>query len=368
MDESKRKISQFSNNIFLCQLYYFLFNGIYQPELRDEYIKIEEEGIFKLEILKANPNFSSELIGNLNDRLNQVKAQFIAQSPYRQKCGDDDLIQFWRTYSLNQKILRVDGIRLYDFLTLFDITDFLRNGYFLQDLFCGYQAGGDYEYKSDCLDILNSAIYYYNEAYDYENGLKVVLDYSQIDADKLKCYEMKRIYTAEEVTFKNYREAYINLLFFIEAFINSVGYNAILESNSYTPEQINRLHGFSLSKRNNRILYSNISKKMEDIAFIISGIKIDLNQSPYKDYVKSEVEIRNKYIHSSPYDEKVKLNYTRINWKDKCLILIETFTLEILEAFWKHCYPKRNFPPYIFNGFCMGTFKGFQSKGVLANK
>lgn len=369
MLDSKVKINEFVNNLVISQFYYSLFAGNYSSEVLKEYIEIEETGIFKLEVLKYHPNFSIDFISELDSRLVKIKTHFVEKSFFKQIGSDNELIEFWRKYRNNEKQreIRLDGIRLYDLAKLFDITEHLKMGFFLQDLFCGYQSKDYFEYRSDCLDILNSAIYYFNEAYDYEIGNKTVFTYNQIDVDKLRTHEFKRIYTAEEVAYKNYRESYINILFFIEAFINAIGYNAILEPNTYSQEQINKLHGFSLAKKNDRIIYSNISTKLQDISTIISGVPIDLRQSPYCDYIKSEVEIRNKYIHSAPHEEKEKLNYSRINWKDKCHFLIESFAIKILEAIWTQCYPQRNFPPYIFNGFYMGTFKGFQSKGVLAN-
>ncbi|MBK8329356.1 MAG: hypothetical protein IPL09_07775 [Bacteroidetes bacterium] len=214
---------------------------------------------------------------------------------------------------------------------------------------------------------MQSAIYYYNEAYDYEIGNKTVLDYSQIDVTSLRPNEFKRIFMAHEVAYKNYREAYINLLFFIESFINAIGYNAILEPNCFTEEQVNRLHGFFIPKRNNYKKYSDIPTKIKDISRIISGVEIDVTISPYMDYIKGVVEIRNKYIHSSPFEAKASLNYTRINWKQKCLLLIESFALELIQKIWMHCYSNKRFPPFVYNGFYLGTFKGYQSKGVTAN-
>lgn len=304
----------------------------------------------------------------LNERLLKIKESFIKDACFRQICTDDYIIAFWKKYSHSNKILRVEGIRFHELATIFDIADFLKNGYFLQDVFCGYQSKGRYEYKSDCLDILDSAIYYYNEAYDHETGNKKVVDYSQIETSSIKPHEFKRIYSADEVVYKNYREAYINLLFFIESFINSIGYNAILEPNSFTTDQVNRLQGFRLAPKNNRILYSNISQKIEDISVIISGNKIDLTKHPFVDYIKQEVEIRNKYIHSSPFEEKEKMNYSRINWKQKAIDVINGFAIEsLLMKLWSHCYPSRKFPAFIYNGFYLGTFKGFQSRGVAVN-
>jgi len=362
----KKDISlEFSDNIYYCQFYYFLFHGLYEPDILKEYIEIEENGI---QLLMINSGIQNDEIHLLNERLLTIKKSFAKDACFEQKCSDDYLISFWKKYSHSNKILRVEGIRFHELATIFDITEFLKNGYFLQDVFCGYQSKGKYEYKSDCLDILDSAIYYYNEAYDHETGNKKVIDYRQIETSSIKPFEFKRIYSSEEVVYKNYREAYINLLFFIESFINSIGYNAILEPNSFSTDQVNRLQGFWLARKNNRIMYSNISQKIEDISEIISGNKIDLTKYPFVDYIKQEIEIRNKYIHSSPFEEKEKLNYSRINWKQKAIDLINEFAIEsLLMKLWSHCYPPRKFPAFIYNGFYLGTFKGFQSRGVAVN-
>jgi hypothetical protein len=356
---------EFSSNIYYCQFYYFVFHGLYEPEILKEYIEIEKKGI---QLLMLNSNVQNDTIHLLNERLLIIKKCFIKDACFKQKCADEYLVSFWKKYSNSNKILRVEGIRLHELSIIFDITDFLKNGYFLQDVFCGYQSKGRYEYRSACLDILDSAIYYYNEAYDHETGNKKVVDYSQIETNSIKMNEFKRIYSAEEVVYKNYRETYINLLFFIESFINSIGYNAILEPNCFSADEVNRLQGFKIAQKNNRIIYSNISQKIEDISFIISGSKIDLTKYPFVDYIKQEVEIRNKYIHSSPFEEKEKINYSRINWKQKAIDLINGFAIEsLLMKLWSHCYPQRRFPPFVFNGFYLGTFKGFQSKGVALN-
>lgn len=363
---SNKDISlEFSRTIYYCQFYYFIFHGLYEHDILKEYIEIEEKGI---QLLSLNSNIQNDTIHLLNERLSSIKKYFVKDACFKQKCTDEYLISFWEKYSHSNKNIRVEGIRFHELAIIFDITDFLKNGYFLQDVFCGYQSKGRYEYKSDCLDILNTAIYYYNEAYDHETGNKKVVDYSQIETGTIKLNEFKRIYSAEKVVYKNYREAYINLLFFIESFINSIGYNAILEPNSFSTDQLNRLQGFRVASKNNRVIYSNISQKIEDIALIISGKKIDLTKYPFVEYIKQEVEIRNKYIHSSPFEEKEKMNYTRINWKQKSIDLINEFAIEsLLMKLWSHCYPKRNFPAYVYNGFYLGTFKGFQSRGVAVN-
>jgi hypothetical protein len=366
MDLIKDISLKLSGNIYYCQFYYFVFHGLYEADVLKEYIEIEEAGI---KLLSRGSNTEYDLLTSTNERLLKIKECFIKDACFKQKCTDEHLASFWKKYTHSNKALRVEGIRFHELSIIFDITDFLKNGFFLHDVFCGYQSKGKYEYRSDCLDILDSAIYYYNEAYDHETGNKKVLDYSQIETSTIKTYEFKRIYSAEEVTYKNYREAYINLLFFVESFINSIGYNAILEPNSFSVDEVNRLQGFKIAQKNSRVIYSNISQKIDDIAFIISGNKIDLTKYPFVDYIKQEVEIRNKYIHSSPFEEKEKLNYSRINWKQKAIDLINGFAIEALTMkLWTHCYPQRRFPAFIFNGFYLGTFKGFQSKGVALNQ
>ncbi|MBK8329357.1 MAG: hypothetical protein IPL09_07780 [Bacteroidetes bacterium] len=140
MTERKGKVAEFSNNIFVSQFYYFLFNGVYSSDILKDYIEIEEAGIFRLEILKAYPNDSSDIILDLNERLIKIKNYFIENAHFKQKCSEDDLINFWKDYCISQKILRVEGIRLYELSKLFDITEYLKNGYFLQDVFFGYQS------------------------------------------------------------------------------------------------------------------------------------------------------------------------------------------------------------------------------------
>jgi len=274
---------------------------------------------------------------------------------FKQICNDEDIAK----YLNGNPDFFEKGIVLHDLSKLLDITSELKRGHFLHDVYHGYPEHY-YQYQVDCLDYCYSAYHFYNEGYDYYHGRKVVRNYSEMDINSIPFTEQKRIQQADEVMLRNFREAYINLIFFVEGFINSVGYDAYLKGlakNNIDDE--NRLKGFTIRKEN-RKSYHQLRQKIEIIPFIINGTKVDCEIEPYQTYLKINVELRNTYVHSSP--DKPKITFGFEDWKNKCDELIDGGCFQVMEAFWKTCYPAVHFPIVIFNTFYAASFKGRPSK------
>jgi|GEM_PF-5565896 len=63
--------------------------------------------------------------------------------------------------------------------------------------------------------------------------------------------------------FRNFREAYINLVFFIESFINSVGLDALLDGSAKTETDENKLKGIEKIK-NGWKTYSTLKQRIKN--------------------------------------------------------------------------------------------------------
>lgn len=164
--------------------------------------------------------------------------------------------------------------------------------------------------------------------------------------------------------FRNFREAYINIIFFIESFINSVGYDAFLGGKAQNKEEENHLKGIqSINTRNGFKKYSTFKQTIENISKILSGTSINTNLEPYKSYLNHSVELRNRYVHSSPDKGKIVLGLQ--DWKNKCDNMIDNDCFDFLNSFWISCYPTKSFPKVIFNVFWGNSFKGHQGKFMV---
>jgi hypothetical protein len=269
---------------------------------------------------------------------------------YKQICNDDEIAK----YIISHPDFFDIGIELKDLKLLLDIENLFQNGHFLHDVYLGYPEDYCVNFQIDCLDYLNSAIHYYNEAYDLYYKRKYIKNYTEIDRSTIPSSEQKRIHSETEVIYRNFREAFINLIFFGESFINSVGFDAFL--NSIATSEIEELALKGISNKN----YLTIAKKLKQFSKIINGTSIDIGTEPFKTYLEQYIDIRNQYVHSSP--EKGKMRLSINDWKKKCDELIDLKCIEFLNAFWKSCYPNKNFPKIIFNSFYTNSFKGRHGK------
>lgn len=271
----------------------------------------------------------------------------------KQICDDKEIVIYVQE---NYQEFSLEGIALIDLQKIFDMSTYLSNGYMLHDRFYGYHEEGRFAYHIDCLDYANSAAYFYNEGYDYYNDIKKVD--TKVDLMRAKFYEVTRIHTEEEIIFRSFREAYINIIFFMESFINSVGFDAYLAGLGKTETNDNQLKGIQSVSKSGFKKYSSLRQRLEDIPRIIDNNLLDVNQDPFKPYLTQEVELRNRYVHSAP--EKGRLLLDTEDWKNKCDQMIQSDCYNILNAFWMHCYPDKSFPKVIFNGAWGNSFKGHQ--------
>jgi hypothetical protein len=177
---------------------------------------------------------------------------------------------------------------------------------------------------------------------------------------------MKRIQSKEEMIFRSFREAFINFIFFVESFINSVGYDAFLKGAGKDEIEKNKLKGIKSIKGNGFKSYLSIRGKIKEYSKIISGTELDTDNEIFKNYINECVELRNQYVHSSP--EKGNLKVSLEEWKKKCDKMIDIQCFEVLNAFWKGCYPQKQFPVVIFNELSSSSFKGRLGKMMIAKK
>lgn len=343
---------------FLLQFYGFLARGFYTLEERQEISDLVNKNINRLILMKNEIEWDGrydlvlEQIIQTNTFLTKLKTHI----KFKQIC-EDKIIALYMKDNANE--FHLTGISLFHLKEIFDISSLRKNGYMLHDSYVGYPEKDLYQFHIDCIDYVNSAAYFYNEAYDYFNSNKEV-NYN-IDLSRGRFHEFKRIQSKEEIMFRNYREAYINILFFMESFINSVGFDAYLSGLAKDENDENQLKGIeNINPKNGYIKYSTLRQRLENIPRIINSKRIDTNQDPFKSYLQNDVELRNKYVHSSPEKGRILLGLE--DWKSKCDKLIQSDCFTVLNEFWSSCYPNQIFPKVIFNTFWGNSFKGHQSR------
>ena len=322
---------------FLLQFYCFLTRGYFNDNEIKRIDDLINLNIARLNLMRDDLKWDGRYDLVLNQTL---ESKDIIKNP--QFCGQ--------------------GILLVDLKSLLNIESMFRNGYMLHDVFRGYPKENLYSFQIDCIDYLFSASHFYNEAYDYYHNRKDIKYYDDKDFGEIHAFEMRRIQSKEEIMFRNFREAYINIIFFIESFINSVGIDAFLNGIAKTEDEENKLKGIESIKKG-WINYSKLKQRITNISGIINGIPIDTTKEPIKSYLDISVELRNQYVHSST--NKPKNRYTLEEWKIKCDEMINNKCFGVLNEFWKGCYPTKPFPKVIFNEFNGNCFKGHQGKFVI---
>lgn len=343
---------------FVMQFYRCLTPGYFSKEEAESANRVNDRSVEKLQQMKdplkwdGNYKVVISLLGEISAIA--MKAKSFLQ--YRQICSDRAIAD----YLVNHPEFFSWGIDLNSLRNILDIDVLFRNGYMLHNIFLGYPKRDMYSFAIDCLDYVHSASYFYNEAYDLYHNNKLIRDYSNVPADQIGKFEFTRIQTREEAMFRNFREAYINIILFIESFINSVGYDAYLAGRGSTPGEGLKLKGIQGTRANGKYNYSTLVNKIENISQIVGGTKIDVADEPYATYLDEDVSLRNSYIHSKPADQQPRFTFE--DWKRKCDDFIGTNCQLILDAFWKACYPARPFPIVIFNAFHGNSFKGIQHK------
>jgi hypothetical protein len=289
---------------------------------------------------------------------NQIIEQAKSYLKLKQIGRDEDVADFvMRTPEFMER-----GIVLNDLRTLLDIEHFFRNGHMAHDTYHGYPERDLFRFGVDSLDYLHSAAYFYNEAFDYYHQRKQVRPYMATDYATKHPYEFKRIQLSEEVMFRNFREAFINLIFFTESFINSVGIDAFLRGVAQNPDDENKLKGIG-SIKNGYTSFLTLRQRIEHTSRIINGVALDTKQNPIHSYLQVSVELRNQYVHSSA--TKPKDYFSVEDWKQRCDDMISHECFAVLKAFWSGCYPNQVFPKVIYNEFHGTSFKGFQGSFMV---
>lgn len=353
---------QLSTKTFVMQFYYWLAIGFFDEEDKASFQNVNDENVSNLvqmndiNITKWDGNY--DFIFSLLPKTDAIIVKAKKFLKYKQVCADIDIANYLKANpSFFQK-----GIDLKSLRSMLDIEVMFKNGYMLHDVFWGYPEKNMYSYQIDCLDYVYSAAHFYNEGYEYYNNKKHIKTYNEIPHEEIGPFEMTRIQLREEVMLRNFRESYINIILFIESFINSVGFDAFLDNKAQTPADELKLKGIQGIRKNGRYNYSSLINKIEDITRIIGGSPADITNEPFASYLAQDVEFRNTYVHSSP--DKPKPLFSIDDWKHKCDELIKDKCQLILNAFWKACYHNRSFPGVIFNAFHGNAFKGIQHKMV----
>jgi hypothetical protein len=356
-------LNKLTINTYLLQFYGYLARGFFSGEELKEIDALIQKNIERIKLMRNDIEWD----GQYDLAVNQLfKTETLIKRAkedlkYEQICSDSDIAEFVQN---DKGQFYSKGIQLFELKKLLNLEKLFRNGHMNHDVFLGYQEKHMFQFQIDCLDYLHSAAHFYNEAYDYYNNRKKIHTYDEIDTSKLKPYEMRRIQPREEVIFRNFRESYINLIFFIESFINSVGFDAFLSGVGRDSDDELKLKGIQrINPRNNHPTYSSIKQRIKNFAKIIGGNSVDIEMEPYKSYFEDSVELRNQYVHSSPI--KGKILYGINDWKNKCDEMIDNKCHELLKDFWHKCYPNKSFPKVIFNVFHGNSFKGHQGKYMI---
>ncbi|MFC4634471.1 hypothetical protein ACFO3O_11170 [Dokdonia ponticola] len=347
----------------LLQFYCFLTRGFFSETEFISHFDYGNENIEQIHNM-ANPEKWNGDYSVIINRISKTKEIVIEAKSYlkwSQICPDEKIAEF-----MNQNPdFYEDGISVKDLNEIFEISEVLENGYMFHDSFHGYPKKHLYRYGVDCLDFLYSASYFYNEGFDYFNNRLTKKSFAEMN--KLPSAEMKRIQSKEEMMFRSFRESFINFIFFVESFINSVGYDAYLKGKGTDETEKNKLKGIkSVNQRNGFKTYLSMRDKIKEYSRIISGTELDINNDIFKNYINDCVELRNQYVHSSPAKGKIKISLDE--WKRKCDLMIDKQCFEVLETFWDGCYPEKQFPVIIFNELNASSFKGRLGKMMIARK
>jgi hypothetical protein len=199
------------------------------------------------------------------------------------------------------------------------------------------------------LEFLQSAQYFYNEGMLYYlGGKEPSIQPTEKFTKFIQIPNFKK--PSKQVLLIRYlKESFINLILFVESFVNAVAFDAYL--NNVTSDETKKLHLLG-KKGKGEYEYLNIRHKFEKIPLIINNklmLKIDLNSDPYKTYFSNFVELRNTYVHTSPAKGNTWLSSEE--WIKKNNLFIDTICLPVIEGFWKACYPDKRFPLYLHRSY-----------------
>lgn len=160
---------------------------------------------------------------------------------------------------------------------------------------------------------------------------------------------LNELYVANSNVAAYSRLCVVSFFSFIEAFVNSVGYNFYLQNqSSLSSREIELLHG---KKKGN---FVSIEYKIEKFPSIIRADKkspiITLDNAqikePFKSFVQHTKEIRDASMHFAPSKEEIWRK--PLDWLENARSASKLCT-EVAREFWRACYPDRNLPKYLEN-------------------
>ncbi|TRW27119.1 hypothetical protein FMM05_00260 [Flavobacterium zepuense] len=346
-----------SKDTFLLQFYGWIVRGLLSDVDRKAIYILINKNIERLQLMQDDLKWDGryDLVIDQQAETQRFVSEAKKKLEFKQICDDKDISD----YINNNPDFTVKGIILNDLRHLVNVDKALKRGHLLHDVYHGYPEHF-YLFQVDCMDYMHSAAHFYNEGYDYYYQRKTIKNYSEIDINSIHWTEQKRIQPSDEVSFRNFREAHINLIFFVESFLNSVGYHAYLSGAGKNVDEENQLRGIESITRKGFKNYSNLKQRISNISRIVGGQALDCDQEPFSTYLQTSVELRNQYVHSSV--DKPKIYQTLENWKEKCDKMIDTECMGLIRKFWQACYPTQPFPIIIANAFDGNSFKGRPGK------
>ncbi|OYD42269.1 hypothetical protein CHT99_10190 [Sphingobacterium cellulitidis] len=340
----------------ILKFYSWIVRGLFSVEKWKEISELINNNIERLHLMRDQMKWDGHYDFVVIQHSRTIEFIKIAKhlSSLKQVCDDDLLYEYVRD---NPNYYET-GVLLYQLAKLFDIDTLIKRGHLLHDRYFGYTKHF-YSIHIDCFDYLNSAAHFYNEGFDYYFERKEVKSYLEI-METTHWTEHKRVQGKDEVCYRNFREAYINLIFFVESFINSVGYHGYLSGVAKSNKDENQLIGIESINGKGFKNYSNLKQRIKNISRILGGQSLDCDREPYKTYLQDGVVLRNQYVHSSV--DKPKMNISLEEWKNKCDLMIDEQCMGLVKDFWKACYPQAHFPIVIANSFDGNSFKGRPGK------
>lgn len=170
---------------------------------------------------------------------------------------------------------------------------------------------------------------------------------NNIDKQPETNFSVNELYLANSNVAAYSRLCIINFFSFIEAFVNSVGYDFYLRNlNTLSSGETEILQG----KKNGRLV--SVEYKIEKYPSIIRADKkspIVLSddaqiKEPFKSFAKQTKLIRDSSVHFAPQKEAI---WRRpLDWIENARSASKLCT-EVAKEFWKACYPHKNQPKYL---------------------
>jgi hypothetical protein len=158
---------------------------------------------------------------------------------------------------------------------------------------------------------------------------------------------LNELYLANSNVAAYSRLCVVSFFSFVEAFVNSVGYNFYLQNqNLLSSSEIEILHG---KKKGS---FVSLEYKIEKFPSIIRVdkkspiITLDSAQikEPFKSLVQRIKQIRDASVHFAPSKEEIWRK--PLDWLENARSASKLCT-EVAKEFWKACYPNKNQPKYL---------------------